>query len=271
MVGRKLLRFALLGSIFPLFGLQISPWFGDIYRFYWDSRYSYSYFDRLADSDQNVPSSNQVFTNSLEVSCAPQWSIDVDLELAQTPRQNFGYRSFAFQIRYLLLDDILGDLVTCTTSLSFRLPSGISLGDISSPHHGNIDFQGMFSLGKEFEITSYTKMRIWGSFLAGISNNTASPWVGGHGVFAVNYEGYSKFFVILDGRHGYGRNTTVDVRSFRGYGNVRYRFLDLTLMYSYKTDYWGSFSVAYKRRLLAGRAPSQIDQVFVNYSLPFSF
>ena len=268
---RKIIT-SVLFCILPLYGMQEKPWFGDIYRFYWENSYSYSYFDKLADSVAGfrVPSNNHLVTTSIESSVSPQWNCDLELELAATPRQHFGFRSIALQARYLWADDILGDLVSCATGMSIRVASGVSLADISSPHHGNVDFQWTCAVGKEWVLSPRVIMRIWANGLVGVANR-GSPWVGGVGGVAANVDDIHKAFITLRGAHGYGITTQIDVDTFAGYGGVRYRFLDIVLCYSCKCDLYGYLSVAYVRRLFAGSYPAQTNQFTVTYLFPFSF
>ena len=266
---RKIFFFLLL-SFSPLYSLQMAPWFGDIYRFYWDSNYYFSHFRRVSGLQTRYPSVNHLLKNSLEVSIFPQWNIDTEFELADTPRQSFGFRSFAFQARYLWADDILGDTLSCTSAVSARVSSGKALRDISSPHHGNIETEIILSIGKEHELNSLLLMRVWANGLVGIANR-GDPWLGGNGAIAFNYNDRHKCFFLLSGKHGYGRQEVPDPTNFRGYGRVRYRYLDATLSYSLKTDFWGTFSISYIRRIFARSCPGSVNGFSLNYLLAFSF
>ena len=146
------------------FCLEMQPWFGNVYEFDLLARYSYSYYHRVPDATRPLgyTSEDHLAYADLELPFAPYWSFDGDLQFTDTPRQSFSFRSIALQLRYLWLDDIVGDSVSLTTGFSARHTSRRSLKDISCPYHRDFDFEANFALGKEFDKFEFWRYRLWG-------------------------------------------------------------------------------------------------------------
>ncbi|MES2273792.1 MAG: hypothetical protein V4487_06335, partial [Chlamydiota bacterium] len=118
-------RIALLALLLPLVGcaLEVQPWFGDVYEFHFLGSYAYSRFNSVSNG---VPQLTQPFQSNvayfgLDFSPSPEWSIDTDLQFADTTQQSFNFRTVALQARYLWLDDIVGDPVSLTTGANIRV------------------------------------------------------------------------------------------------------------------------------------------------------
>ncbi|MGD2168948.1 MAG: hypothetical protein PVI40_01740 [Chlamydiota bacterium] len=267
------------GSIFflllihlSLSGLERQPWFGDVFEFHFLSGYTYSRFRKVEGAiDQLTRASNDhLLFADLELSPSPHLSIDSEIEFTDTPRQSFSFRSYALQGRYLWLDDIVGDPITLATGLNGRFTSSRSLKDVSSPYHGNVDFEANVAIGKEFDQGGYWRFRIWGMGVIGLANK-GSPWFEGLLAIEGNYDDDHKWGLFLDGGHGYGRKTQIDISNFYGYGRVRYKYIDITGRYGVRLGVWGTLRFEYTRRLLAKLYPEKVNFFTVSYLLPFSF
>jgi len=274
MAYRKRIIRALLLLFLPLqlIGLERQPWFSDVYEFHFLGGYTYSYYSKVnhAINQLTSTSNDHLLSFGLEFSPDPNWSIDGDLEFVQTPRQHFGFRSIGVQGRYLWKDDIIGDPVSFTTGFNFRFTSPRSLKDVSCPHHANADFQFNFALGKELDYFRFWRYRIWGFGEIGFAN-AGSPWFEGLFSLEGNYDDLHKWAAFLYGGHGYGRNSFVDINRFRGYGKIRYKFVDVGARYGYRLNVWGSLRFEYVRRVFAKAYPEHVNFFTFSYLLPFSF
>lgn len=147
---KKRLFAALL--LFPLFcgALEMQPWFGDVYEFHFLGTYSYSRFNKVQNGFPQLtsPFHANVIYLGLDFSPSPEWSLDTDLQFADTTQQSFNFRTAAIQARYLWLDDIVGDRVSLTTGANIRITNTSSLKDVSCPSYGNVDFEVNFSIGR---------------------------------------------------------------------------------------------------------------------------
>ncbi len=257
---------------FSLFGLEVQPWFGDVYEFDFLGGYAYSRYPQVEGANPGLtsPSNDHLLFSDLEFSFSPVWSADVDIEFVETPRQSFGFRSFGMQIRYLWLDDIIGDPISLATGLSARIVSTTSLHDVSCPYHGNVDVELNVSLGKEFDNFQFWRFRVWGYGALGMSNR-GSPWLRGIAAFEGNWDDQHKWGIFMVGSHGYGREQTIDVNHFFGYGRIRQKSLDLGVRYGYRFGVWGTLRVEYIRRVMAKLCPERVNTFVISYLLPFSF
>jgi hypothetical protein len=258
-------------SFTTLFGLEMQPWFGDVYEFHLLSSYSYSWFNSVQNSS---PPFHQFFQTNLayfdlDFSPSPVWSIDADLQLAQSSAVSFTFRSAAIQARYLWLDDIVGDPVSFSTGASVRATGTSSLKDVSCPSHGNADFEIHFSLGKEFDANDTWRFRTWCFGAVGQANRGA-PWVRGVVAFEMNIDDLHRWALYAEGINGYGRHTHIDVDDFFGYAKKREKVIDLTLRYGRSLGVWGTLRLGYSYRVLAKTAPERVNTVFLSYLLPFS-
>jgi len=257
---------------FSLSSLEKQPWFGDVYEFHLHTGYTYSFFRKVegAINQLNKTSNDHLLFSDLEFSMSPYWSIDTDLEFTDTPRQSFSFRSYGLQARYLWFDDIVGDPITLATGANGRFVSPRSLKDVSCPYHGNVDFQVNLSIGKEFDQGGCWRYRLWGFGTIGIAN-IGSPWVGGRLALEGNFLDKHKWGIFLIGGHGYGRKTSINISSFKGYGKVRYKFVDIACRYGFRLGVWGTLRFEYQRRLLAKLYPEKVNYFTISYLLPFSF
>jgi len=251
--------------------IEMQPWFGDVYEFHFLQSYSYSWFYTVQGSR---PHYDQFFhTNllysGLEFSPSPVWDIDTDLQFAESKATSFNFRSLAVQVRYLWLDDIIGDPISFATGASARLTSTNSLKDVSCPSHGNMDFELNFSLGKEFDAAYTWRFRAWMFGAVGHANRGA-PWVRAVASFEMNREDIHKWAVYAAGINGYGRHTHIDVDHFFGYARVREKAIDLGIRYGYGMGVWGTLRVDYLRRVLAKAAPQNVNTFVIGWLLPFS-
>lgn len=262
---------AFLGPAALIFSIEMQPWLGDVYEFHFLSSYAYSWFYSVQKSE---PRFDQFFQSNLiymglDFSPSPVWSVDMDLQFADTSKMSFNFRTLAAQARYLWLDDIVGDPISLTTGASVRLTGTSSLKDVSCPSHGNMDFELNFSLGKEFDASDSWRFRTWGFGAVGQANRGA-PWVRATVAIETNINDVHKWAFFVDGINGYSRYTHIDVDHFFGYAKVREKVIDLRFRYGCRTGVWGTLRLEYMRRVLAKSAPQRVNTFVLSYLLPFS-
>jgi hypothetical protein len=263
-----------LAALFLPFGamaLEVQPWFGDVYEFHLLSSFAYSWFNSVENA---VPAFDRFFQSylgylGLDFSPSPVWSVDTDIQFADTTAMSFNFRTAAVQARYLWLDDIIGDPVSFATGASIRATSSPALRDVCCPSHGNVDFELNFALGKEFEGSDSWLFRAWCFGAVGHANR-GSPWVRAIASLETNYDDRHKWALYAYGINGYGRHVHVDVDHFYGYEKVREKAIDLGLRYGYRIGVWGTLRLEYIRRVLAKSAPERVNTFVLSYLLPFS-
>lgn len=269
---RKVFFLLILLSGSSLYSLEKAPWFGDVYEFHFLSKYTYYHFKTVNGAIIQPDSDSNNHLAHFNISFAPslQWSIDSDLEFIDTPRQDFGFRSVAFQARYLFKDDILGDPLSLSLGGNFRVVSSESLKDVSTMYHSDIDFEFNLAFGKEFSKLDYWRFRFWLYGSAGIANK-GSPWVRGEAAIEGNIQEKRKWALFVEAMHGYAKGNKINVFDFDGYAKIRERNIDIGFRYGYRFLVWGTLSFEYKRRMLAKLCPEEVNFFSVSYLLPFSF
>lgn len=269
---QKKLFLLFLISVSSIFALDKAPWFGDVYEFHFLSKYTYSRYNQVngALSQPVDAANNNLLHFNLSFAPSMQWSIDSDLEFNSSPHQEFGFCSVAFQARYLIKDDIIGDPVTFNVGANFRVISDDSLKDVNILYHSTMDFEINSALGKEFSKSDFWRFRTWLYLAAGLASK-GSPWLKGEFAIEGNIQEKRKWAIFLQGMQGYGKETLIDINNFNGYGAVRQSNLDIGFRYGISMSVWGTLSFEYKRRLLAKTCPENENFFTVCYVLPFSF
>jgi len=264
---------SIAAALFPLLGcaLEIQPWFGDVLEVHSLTSHTYSRFDKVQGSRPRYDSlfQSHLIYEGLDFSPTAVWSIDADLQFADTTAASFNWRSAALQGRYLWLDDIIGDPVSFATGVSVRATSSASLRDVSCPYHGNVDLGVNFSIGKEYDVNDDWRFRIWAYGAVGHANR-GSPWVQAVVALETNYDECHKWAIWADGSNGYGRHTHIDVSHFYGYAKYRQKSIDLGIRYGHKVGVWGTLRFEYIRRVLAKTCPQDVNNFVVSFLLPFS-
>jgi hypothetical protein len=266
-------RYILL-LLFPFYlvALQQQPWLGNLYEFDFMTKYQYSRFSSVANSTyplQKAQNSN-LLQFDLDFTSSPSWEVSTELEFVDTTRQAFSFRSFALQGKKLWLDDIIGDVVSLTTSINGRYISSRSKRDISCPYGSDVDIEGGIAIGKEIDKGSFWRFRGWGYAGVGIAN-MGSPWINGKIYFEGNWDDLHKWKLFLKAQHGYGKKSKIDIDNFNGYASTRARFINLGASYGYRLGVWGTLSAKYEVRVLAKVCPKAINYFAISYLLPFSF
>ena len=251
--------------------LEVQPWFGEVYEFHFIERYTYSRFNTVQGGvpQLTTPFNVNLIYSSLDFCPSSDWSIDGDLQIADTTAMPFNFRSGALQLRYLWYDDIIGNPVTLNTGASVRITNEPSLHDVSCPSHANADFELNFALGREFDPSEYWRWRLW-CFGALGQSNCGSPWVRAIAAIETNINEKHKWGVLAFGSNGYGRHPHVSTDHFNGYAKIRQKSIDLALRYGYKIGVWGTLRVEYQRRVLAKACPQNVNTFIFSYLLPFS-
>lgn len=252
--------------------LEVQPWFGDVYEFHFLGAYSYSWFNQVQNSRppyNNLFQAHELYFG-LDFSPSPVWSIDGDIQFADTTAQSFNFRSIALQTRYLWMDDIVGDPVSFATGANVRATASHALKDVSNYSFANGDFEVNFSMGKEFDANDSWRWRLW-SFGGVGHGNRGSPWVRAILALETNINDQHKCALYAQGLNGYGRHTHVDVNDFFGYAKVRIKTIDLGIRYGCTLSVWGTLRVEYVRRVLAKSAPKNVNTFIISYLLPFCF
>lgn len=265
------LFFVTLGSISIIYGFENRPWFGNVYECEVDATFLYSQYAKIDRSLQPLGEAYNNYVTKVDLSSVLSSSIELqlELELARTPHQTYGFRTLGVEGRYLFLDDIAGDPISLALGLSGNGVAPRSVKDVSSPYASYWNGEAILSLGKEISQDEGWKFRSYGFVTLGIGD-VGSVWnrlqLGG----AFRFLETSSLEIFANSYIGYGSTKFVDVDHFRGWGSVRHRSVDLGAIYTYDFGIYGQLNLAYSCRVLAKSYPIGEQSVFFSYYFPFS-
>ncbi|NNM43952.1 MAG: hypothetical protein HKM07_06380 [Chlamydiae bacterium] len=251
--------------------LEKKPWFGNIWevRFNTDLEYNrYRYVDNAKEQLKSASNDKGILVG-FGMSPYMNWDFDAEVEFVDTPRQSFSYSTVAAQLRYLFLDDVIGDPVSLCAGVTLREVSGRSLRDVSSPYHYYFDSELTGAIGKEWDSGAFWDFRTYAFGAVGMANR-GSPWLRGYGAVEANLQNRHQFAVLGDSYFGFGGKREVDIEHFRGYSSIHHQSVDVGVSYKYLMHIWGSFLFEYKRRVYAKSFPENVNFFLIKYELPFS-
>lgn len=254
------------------FSLDQKPWFGDVYEFRADTGFTYSYFNKVQGAVKQPSGASNNYLAFGGFGFTPSESIDVDLdiEMARTPRQNFSFRSGAVQARYRFLDDVAGDPVSIVAGFSMRGVGSKSVKDISSPYASYANFELSTAVGKEHTLGPSWSMRGYGFAALGLAVH-GYPWVRVYGLFeGKSTDDTHRGGLFTEGYFGFGRKNHLNVDHFHGWGNIQHDSIDIGTFYGYKFGLWGILAIAYSCRVFAHNYPEYEQKATLRYEIPFS-
>lgn len=269
---RRALCLWALGVSSCIAAFEEKPWLGDFLDFYLDTSYTFYRFRHVQDAVKQPKhaSNNHLVAFDLGFFPFDGWEAAAELEFAETPRQPYGWRSIAVQVRNRWLNDIMGDPISLTTGFNIRTVSHKSVKDISSPYAAPWDFEANCSIGNEWSHGAHWYMRWYGVGALG-QGNQGSPWTRGKLAFELNRDNHHQVFFFGDGYWGFGHRRRVKIKHFHGWGKYDHSSVDLGAGYRYVTDVWGYFWIEYAHRVFARSYPQAQNAIQVGYHLPFSF
>lgn len=251
--------------------MPTQPWLENVYEFRFDVDYTFSFYNRVANalgSDKHSSRDNQIFLG-LGFTPSEYWDTDVQLELAATTRQSFNWRSAAGQIRYLWLDDVVGDPVSLVTGLRVRGVNSQSLKDISCPYPAAFNLDLNVAVGKEWSRWSFWRFHTYCLAALGFSNK-GPPWTYLYFSFQGNQEDRRQWELFGRGYFGFGRKNVVNVDHFHSYALIHHQSVDAGFAYKFLFTSWGTLTFEYAHRFYAHAFPESANYFTVRYHLPFS-
>ncbi len=269
----KKLAIAFIGLAFisAVEALDRKPWFGDVYEFELDASFAYSFYSTINHATVQPHGVSRSYVPLVGIGFVPSEniSLDMDIEFARTPIQNFSFRSFAAQGRLLLLDDIAGDPLSWTVGVDMRGVSGKSVRDVNSPYASYFNAQVSSAIGKEISSgdTWVFRSYLWGAL--GLANHGA-PWVNAYFAMEGNLQDTHRFTLFSDGCFGLGHRCEVNIFDFHGWGPYRHLSVDIGARYQYVFSLWGALGLRYAYRVYARTYPERLQLFEFSYTLPFS-
>ncbi len=251
---------------------EVKPWLGEPYLFHFRPEFELGYYPSIEQPETSLDSSstNERLGLGLGVATMSYLDLQIELDLYNSSAQNFNFQDIAFQVRKQFLDDVIGDPVSLTASLSYRIvPHWRLRKDPSVPYHYVSNFEGGVAVGKEIDCGKYWCYRwyFWGALGAA---NRGYLWSRLNACAAAQINNRHELALKLNSYVGFGGDRIIDVERFDGYYATKHRSIDLLLSYQYKLRIWGKLGVEGLYRLYAFSYPQYYRALILRYELPFS-
>lgn len=266
-------RFFLLGLLLPAlsgFSFDERPWISEPYLFEFRPSFAISHFSQVANATpKDFSSWNENLNLNLGVSTLSNMDIQAEMNFFQSRMRSFNFESVAFQVRKLLLDDIIGDICSLIMGLNYRIVPHSRLKDIAMPYHFVSNFEAVASFGKEFPKGPYWLWHFYMFAAAGIANK-GSAWVKVNPYLQAMIANRHELSSSLTSYFGFGPSKNIQINRFDGYYDTKHQNVDIQGEYRYHFPIYGSLGVSGAYRLYARAYPKKEYIVKVDYRYPFS-
>jgi hypothetical protein len=246
------------------------PWLGDAYAFRGRAQYGYGHYSNVKDAKVPLKSaSNDQLLAGAFGWCLEKWDVETAAEFVHTPRQPWGYRAAAVQVRRLFLDDVACDPVSFMMGCIAQNTNSRSLKDVSCPYHANFNLEFNGAVGKEWCLPSGLFLRSFAFFGIG-TGNRGYPWARAKLSIQGRVRDHHQGELFALGYFGFGHKQRVNTDHFYGWAKFGHESLDIGLSYRYFFDCWGDLALDLTCRPFTRVFPEELFAIFLTYTLPFS-
>jgi hypothetical protein len=273
-MSKKIYSLLLLFLLFfnSIYSTELRPWFGPNLLILWRTEYTYQHYSKINSDKQTISkTADDSFLNlSLELSPDPTLDFEVEALLSDTRKRGKGFDCGRITGRYQLMDDILGDPMTLTAGITLTRANHISLHDISSFHHGIMEYEAHLSAGKEFSCEKFWTSRFWGLIGLAVADR-GSPWMRIHLAYERNFWDYADYGIFLRGLFGFGDHNIQFINPFPGYGVIQHRSIEIGGYYRHFIQSFGAHIYGqYAYRVWAHNFPAQTSLLTLGIEIPLS-
>ncbi len=251
---------------------DLKPWFGNEYETEIRATVLYQNYHSISAPHHHAHKRNENdrFTTFSAAYPFRRYCGEFEVTSANTRHQKYRWDNFRVTGRHQWASEIDGDPLSMVAGLTLTEPLSRALHDISSFHHGHLEGEIHFSLGKKYGYPQCCKdylYRWWNVIGFGIAD-VGSPWVRGDAAFEYNYDGINQFRGFINTLWGLGRNN-LRIHRFKGYGSIEHKSVDLGIRYGYTLGCFGTLSLQYAHRVYAYNFPKNANLVLLEYYFPF--
>ena len=249
----------------------VSPWFTPIAEFELRPSYSYRYYPSVdrGFNPSSYHSHDHLIDLNLGLNFLPNWDFQLELDFSNNRKLSWGTQRFGAQVRYLWLNDVVGDPVSLALGLQLFYVPTRNMRDVSSPYHAQGNLELGVGIGKEIDRAYDWIWRFYG-FLGLGTGNRGYPWLRPLLSAEFKFRQSHKFQLYSEGYFGFGNRHRVNIDRFNGYAKIFHQSIDLGLNYTYIFNIWGELGVQYAYRLYAHAFPQHASTFTIEYRLPFS-
>lgn len=261
-----------LFSCCTLFATEYKPWFGPEKLFEIRTPIRYQNYQRVETGDCRTKfhSNDYFLSGSISITPRPLWNGEFECTLGQTTTNGFNIIDEKATIRYLILDDVVGDPVSLTTGLSISHVHPRALHDVSIFHHGRAEFEYHIAIGKEFPCEQFWNVRVWSILGIGVANR-GDPWIRWNVSWEKNWWNRHQVHFFANSLWGLGHNKLFVASPFSGYAFVRHQHVDLGFRYTYFLfPPYGTISLEYFNTIYARNAPVNVNSIQLSLLIPLN-
>ncbi len=260
-------------SPFVLIGTDFAPWYPRYLELQPQISYNYQSYKKLNTKQglKHTVSRDHLLNFSL-AGAYRVYAVEIENNCKETSHSDASHHSRFADIRltgrYQLLDDVVGDPVSLTMSLTGIQASQSAVKDISYFYHGLSTLEGHVSIGKEIECREYWLSRLFTVVGVGLADR-GSPYVRGHVVWEHN--GWDKHIVTVFTHTLWGlgsKNLNLNQR-FHGYGSIKHHSIDTGIKYTYILESGLTMSAHYARRCYSLNCPHAVNFLGLTLLYPF--
>lgn len=255
----------LLFLCLPLFATELRPWFGPTFQPEIRASYHFQYYPQ--------PFGGETLHSGILsglISPWPTWSTELEFAITDSTQRGFFFDYGKWTVRYLLMDDVVGDPVSMTVGGSLTFPSATSIRDIGTFHLGSVNLELHTAIGKEITCGYDWAWRMWA--LGAIESSFQSwPHVNGRLVVERNLRDRHHFQLALLGEVALSGRSLPPPRFFPGYAKIQTRYLDIEGCYTYLIPFSWQIKICYAYRLAAKNTPRRLHSVLITLFYPLSF
>lgn len=227
------------------------------------------YFERFNKIDDFCYQGNSLLIDGkIPFAITSDWDFFLGTRFGTTHKVDFAVDHFSEGVRYAFYDDARGDYFALATGLELRQVLRLSLQDPSIFYHGLFETVASLSIGKEWISEADWIYRVFGSVGIGAAESSAF-WGFATGGFKYCFSEMNCLTVFGQFESGFGKKK-IDLCSFRGYGDIQYRALDVGAAYSFESDYGVILTTSLYKRVYSKNAPKNLIGTSFNIEYPFS-
>lgn len=251
-------------------GVESAPWYPPIFELQPRLNVTYQRYTQVASNHGSFH--NPSYGTSYDASIGGayyDWYGSLELKLADTTSRAFGIDHFSVSARYHLMDDVAAeDPVSMTAGATITNANRKSLHDMSSFHHGQFEGELHIAVGKETSLGAYWVNHFWGMAALGCAD-IGSPWLHGRIQWDHNACDRHSYSLYLDALYGMGSTALRKHKSFRGYGPIKHRSIDIAASYTFALENGLRLSAQGSYRLFAANFPKQAITLSAGLLYPF--
>lgn len=268
MIRNILFVFCCFSSL-SLSATQQSPWFGRDFEFELRQRLSYQTYKEVDVGEGCVDHYGRNFflNSSLAIAILDEYSLEVEIDFADTRERSFYFGGGKITGRYLLWNDCIGDPISLVIGTTLAFPTSASLHDFNTLVRGKAECELHLSFGKELACKSDWWLRGWALTAIGIGDY-GSPWLRGYGAIEYNRWSQQSASLYVEGIYGLG-HSPLNIDHFRGYGPIQYQSIAVGAAYRHLYCDWLILSLDYSYRIHTKNLPKNLHEIGVMLTFPF--